>query len=88
MERNRKRIWWRYRPIRDLLFSGRYLNGKRNGKGEEYKSIPCEQSSYRPSYFSYSSKNNSKNIIIFSGEYSNGERKEGNEYNYKEKLDF
>ena len=64
----------------DLLFSGKYVNGKRNGYGEEYKYIPCEKSDY--SYYSQ----NIKKITIFSGEYSNGERKEGKEYNYDEKL--
>ena len=70
----------------ELLFSGTYLNGKRNGKGEEYKYILYERSSYESSYYSYSSRYNSKKIIIFSGEYLNGERKEGSEYNYNEKL--
>ena len=65
----------------ELLFSGTYLNGKRNGKGEEYKFISSEKH-----YYSYSSLNYSKNIIIFSGEYLSGERKEGSEYNYNEKL--
>ena len=61
----------------ELLFSGNYLNGKRNGQGTEYKSIPCTKSSYNYSYYSDSSNNNYKNIKIFSGEYLNGERKEG-----------
>ena len=37
----------------NLLFSGKYLNGKRNGKGEEYKYI-YETPDY--SYYSNSSK--------------------------------
>ena len=42
----------------ELLFSGNYLNGKRNGQGTEYKSIPCTKSSYNYSYYSDSSNNN------------------------------
>ena len=59
----------------NLLFSCKYLNGKRTGKGEEYKYIS-----------SNSLKTNYKQITIFSGEYLNGQRKEGKEYNYAGKL--
>jgi len=72
----------------ELLFCGTYLNGKRNGKGEEYKYILYERSSYESSYYSYSTRYNSKKIIIFSREYLNGERKEGSEYNYDNELIF
>ena len=67
----------------ELFFYGTYLDGKRNGQGKEYKFIPYIDYNYSSNY---SSRNNSKNIIIFSGEYLNGERKEGKEYNYDEKL--
>ena len=63
-----------------LLFSGKYLNGKRNGEGEEYKYIPFVKSGYSNTYIEY------KLIKIFSGEYLNGERKEGKEFNCKEEL--
>ena len=68
----------------DLLFDGVYLNGKRNGYGAEYKSIPLKESEHN--YSSYSSKNDTKLITIFEGEYINGQRKEGKEYDYKENL--
>ena len=56
------------------------MNGKRNGKGEEYKYIPCEK---RDNFFKSQELNkNIKRITLFSGEYINGERKEGKEYNY------
>ena len=60
----------------DLLFSGKYFNDKRNGKGEEYKYIIKENNDHY--YHSYSYLRKSK-ITIFSGEYLNGERKEGKE---------
>ena len=69
---------------RDLLFSGNHLNGKRNGKGEECKYIPYEKRSY--DYTSYSLNTNIKQITIFKGEYLDGERKEGKEYNYEGRL--
>ena len=64
----------------EILFIGKYSNGKRNGKGIEYKCIPCE------SYKNISSGNNYKLITIFSGEYLNGERTQGKEFNCEEKL--
>ena len=66
----------------ELLFEGNYINGNRNGKGKEYKSFPKEKSDYN--YYHSSSKY--KLITIFDGEYLNGERKEGKEYNYEKKL--
>ena len=67
-----------------LLFKGIYLNGKKNGKCEEYKLILKEKNNFKNDYSPYSYK--SKLIKIFSGEYSNGERVKGREYNYDEKL--
>ena len=60
----------------DLLFDGNYLDGKRSGFGKEYKYIPCKKSNNKYS----------KQIIIFIGEYLNGERIKGKEYNYDEKI--
>ena len=51
-------------------------------KGMEYKSIIYEKTDNN----SYSKINKSNRIMIFEGEYLNGERKEGKEYNYEEKL--
>ena len=68
----------------DLLFEGTYLNGKRNGIGKEYKYIPIETSDNDK--YSFLKKENSKCITIFYGEYLNGERFEGSEDDYKEKL--
>ena len=67
----------------ELIYDGHYLNGKRNGKGIEYKTIMYEKSN---SYSTFSARNDKKQIKIFEGEYLNGERKEGKEYNYEEKL--
>jgi len=64
----------------DLLFSRYYIDGKRSGQGTEYKSILYSQSDNRYSQLK------SKLITIFSGEYINGERKEGKEYDYDENL--
>ena len=63
-----------------LAFSGYYLNGKRNGYGTEYESILLQETEY------YYSNTKYKQIKIFCGEYLNGERKKGKEYNYQEKL--
>ncbi len=30
----------------ELLFSGKYINGKRNEKGKEYKCIPCGKNNF------------------------------------------
>ena len=68
-----------------LLFKGNYLNGKRNGEGEEYKLIFKEKDNNN-NYYHLSNDNNFKIITIFSGEYLNGERIKGKEYNYDEKL--
>ena len=57
------------------------MTGKRNGHGEEYKSIRYKIPAY--SYYSNSSSN--KKLTMFSGEYSNGERKEGKKYNHEAK---
>ena len=66
-----------------LIFSGKYLNGKRNGKGTEYKSLLIVKSDNN----FYSSRNiKYQNIEIFCGEYFNGERKDGEEYNYDGEL--
>ena len=67
-----------------LLFSGNYSNGKRNGKGEVYKYIPGKNNSHNYNY--YSPNTGIKQISIFSGEYLNGERKEGKEYYYEGRL--
>ena len=76
----------------DLLFEGKYLNGKRNGEGKEYKTIFYEKNSDYSEYHyyhypsRYSSKYKTRYIKIFEGEYVNGERKKGKEYNYDKKL--
>ena len=67
----------------ELLYSGGYLNGKRNGYGEEYKLV-CQKK--RHSFYSTLKRDNAKLITIFSGIYLNGERKKGIEYNLDEKI--
>ena len=67
-----------------LLFEGHYSNDKRNGQGREYKYIPRQES--RNDYYSSSYSSSYKQITLFEGEYLNGERKEGKEYNYESKL--
>ena len=72
---------------KELLFSGNYYNGKRNGYGKEYKYIPAKNSdSGFNRYNSNTSENISKRIEIFEGEYLNGERKKGKEYNYENQI--
>ena len=66
----------------DLLFSGNYINGKRNGQGVEYKSILFTESNNRYSQIK------SKLITIFSGEFFNGERIKGKEYDYNENINY
>ena len=66
----------------ELLFEGKYVNGKRNGKGKEYKSFPRDNSDYNY----HNIRGNYKLITIFYGEYLNGERKEGREFNYEQNL--
>ena len=63
-----------------LLFEGKYLNGKRNGKGIEYRATTS--GNYESSYSSYFTRK----LELFSGEYLNGERKKGKEYNYNGNL--
>ena len=64
------------------MFEGKYLDGKRNGKGIEYKFIPER----KKNHCYYLSNIGCKEIKIFEGEYLNRERKEGKEYNYNENL--
>ena len=64
----------------DIIFSGHYLNGKRNGNGIEYK-IPNEKGKYH-----YYSSRDDELKKIFEGEYINGQRKKGKEYNYEGNL--
>ena len=61
----------------ELLFSGEYLNRIRNGYGEEYRLI-CDKNEDKCDNIS---RKNSKLMKIFEGEYVNGERKKGKEYN-------
>ena len=56
-----------------LIFEGEYLNGKRNGKGKEYKR----------SYF-YNSKPN----LIFEGEHLNGKWWNGKGYDGNNNISF
>ena len=69
----------------ELLFEGNYSNGKRNGKGKEYKSFPKEKSDYN-NYYYYHPSSKYELITIFDGEYLNGERKQGKEYDYEGNL--
>ena len=60
----------------DLLFEGKYLNGKRNGKGIKYKFVPIGKTESHLSC----------NKIIFIGEYIDGTKVRGKEYNYNGNL--
>ena len=51
----------------NLIYEGEYSNGKRNGYGIEYKKFRTKGDSC--------TGNSTKNIVIFSGEFLNGERK-------------
>ena len=71
----------------DILIKGQYLNGKRNGYGDEYKNINCEKNNNHVIYYKKINKiNDSECVLIFSGEYLNGERICGKEYNYNKEL--
>ena len=65
-----------------LIFKGQYLNGKRNGRGEEYNSegelifsgeyLNGKKNGFGKEYY--------KNILIFEGEYLNGKKWNGKGY--------
>ena len=66
-----------------LIFKGEYLNGKRNGKGEEYiyQKCNCGDKQIKCSH--------NEKISIFKGEFLNGEKNgKGEKYNELEKLIF
>ena len=84
--------WWKkwkskeYNDKENLIFEGKYLKGKRNGKGKEYhygrlifegeylngeKNGKCKEYNYNSN-------------LIFDGEYLKGKRMSGEIYEYKE----
>ena len=69
----------------ELLFSEEYSNGEKNGHGREYRLI--FEKNKNDSNNSLSRKN-PRLVTIFSGEYLNWKRIEGEEYNYNKKKQY
>ena len=69
-----------------IKFEGEYFNGERNGKGKEYN---YDENFIYEGEYSNRDKNGKnkeynldKNLLIFEGEYLNGQRKKGIERQY------
>ena len=73
----------------ELIFKGEYLNGKRNGKGEEYYS---NELIFKGEYLNGKRNGLGKeyydNILLFEGEYLNGKKWNGKGYNKNGNISY
>ena len=72
-----------------LLYEGEMLNGKRNGKGNEYGELIFEGEYLNGERNGKGKEYNGDGKLEFDRQYLNGERNgKGKEYNYDGKLEF
>ena len=74
-----------------LIFEGRYLNGKRNGKGKEFyqNGLIKFEGEYLNGKRNGKGKEYLNDILIFEGEYKNGEKNgKGKQYYNSGELEF